>query len=105
MGITTVSCNIFDTKCGAMSFQPENYLSFEKLLLRTPKSMETVGCRALCVSEALQNAKCPGATAFLTFRAPQKDLFKAERIFRLKAHSVEKGAPIIYFETAIPLSK
>ena len=67
--------------------------------------METVGCRALCVLERLGNAKCPGATASLTFRAPQRELFKAERIFRLKAHSVEKGAKENENETAIPLSK
>ena len=75
------------------------------LFWRPQKCQESSSAKALCVSEALQNAKCPGAPAFLTFKAPQNELFKAERIFQLEAHSVEKGAPIIYFETAIPLSK
>ena len=70
-----------------------------------PNRWETGSARALCDSGHSKIAKCPGANGLLTFRAPQNELFKAERIFRLKAHSVEKGAPIIYFETAIPLSK
>ena len=40
MGITTVSCNIFDTKCDATSFGKNFAMISEKLLLRSPESVE-----------------------------------------------------------------
>ena len=57
--------------------------------------MKPVGYRVLRVSAAVQNAKCSAANGFPFIWGSQNELFKAERIFRLKAHGVETGPKII----------
>ncbi len=68
-----------------MSFQTKNTLSFEKLLLRSPKCQESGSARALCVLDRPENARCSGAGGFPPIRGSSKGAFHSNRLISIQS--------------------